>query len=180
MTRKNTISKEEKARRQAAADKLFNRAPEKAEEKKPAHISNLEYKIMESGISEEAWNAFEKKHGFLYLQTFKQWQNNGYRVKKGSKAKRIELYGVSNGRWSKKAYYYFTFEQVEKREEKAAVSIPEAKQTAKKTTKKAVKKAEKPDSKPTEQKPEQWTFETIPMEIFHRLPKEAQEALLPF
>ena len=177
MTRKNTLSKEEKARRQAAADKLFNRVPEKAEEKKPSHITNLEYKIMESGISEEAWNAFEKKHGFLYLQTFKQWQNNGYKVKKGAKAKRIELYGISNGRWSKKGYYYFTFEQVEKREEKAAVS--EAKQTAKKITKKTIKKAEKPENKPTEQ-PERWTLETIPADIFARLPQEVQEALLPF
>lgn len=152
MTRKNTLSKAEKARRQAAADALFNRP---TEEKKEKRLSNQDVKMMESGLSDDDYRAFTAAHGFEYLQTFNQWKNNGYQIKAGSKAKKILLFTrTASGNWKEKAYYYFTFEQVQKRQNPEPLNIDEVSA--------------------------RYDWRTCPKEIWNRLNEEQRLALMPF
>ena len=112
---RKTMSKKAKAEFEQKVAETFNRKPEgkKAEDR----ISNHDLKVMESGLTTKKYEAFTKKHGFEYLQTFASWKKNGYSIKAGSKGKKLELYSkTASGNWSLKTYYYFTFEQVEVRE----------------------------------------------------------------
>lgn len=161
MTKRNTLSKAEKARREAAADKLFNRPIEKKESENRT-LTNRELKIFDSGLTAEEYEAFQNEHGFEYLQTFNQWKENGYRIKAGSKATKIELHSWTSGGYHKlKAYYYFTFNQVEKREEAAK---PEA----------------KPEPLTFDEIKAAYTLDSIPDEVFNSLTVSQQMEFLPF
>lgn len=157
MTKRNTLSKAEKARRESAADKLFNRPVEKKESENRT-LTNRELKIFDSGLTAEEYEAFQNEHGFEYLQTFNQWKEHGYRIKAGSKATKIELHSwTASGYHKLKAYYYFTFNQVEKREEAA-----------------------KPEALTFDEIKAAYTIDNIPDEVFNSLTVSQQMEFLPF
>lgn len=118
MTKK--VSKKAKAEMEKKVAETFGRKAET--EKKVDRISNKELKVLESGLTQKKYEAFTKKHGFEYFQTFGTWKKCGYSIKKGMKGKPLQMYTkTASGNWTTKTYYYFTFEQVEIREEKKSL-----------------------------------------------------------
>lgn len=116
MTKK--VSKKVKEEMEKKVAETFKR--EAKTEKKADRLTNKELKVLESGLTAKKYESFTKKHGFEYFQTFGAWKKNGYSIKKGSKGKALEMYTkTASGNWTTKTYYYFTFEQVEIKEQKA-------------------------------------------------------------
>lgn len=113
MTKK--LSKKAKAEMEKKVAETFGR--EAKTEKKADRLTNHEVKVEASGLTSKKYEAFTKKNGFEYLQTFASWKKAGYSIKKGAKGKALEMYTkTASGNWTLKTYYYFTFEQVEVRE----------------------------------------------------------------
>lgn len=151
MTKK--VSKKAKQEFEKKVAETFGRATEK---KQADRLTNHEVKIEASGLTSKKYEAFTKKHGFEYLQTFTGWKKAGYSIKKGAKGKALEMYTkTASGNWALKTYYYFDFTQVKSVEE-------------------VLKEAVKASSEATK------TFFDYTTEQFLNLTEAQQEALLPF